>query len=214
MPFIDIDRDTAHDAAQRELAKPIYPRQGVRDGIVDKLNELLTQLLQQISTVPGQWFTITALLLLVTAAVATALGIARRTIHTRNGHALFDNGQLTAAQYRIAAEHCAAECNWNAAIRHRLRAVARGLEEDRVLTAAPGRTAIELANDAGAIFPRLRRELHRAAGIFNDVAYGQQPGTRSSYEMIAGLDAHLRSHPGSTSVPARPPTPASWVPVR
>ena len=26
MPAIDIDRDTAHDAAQRELDKPIYPK--------------------------------------------------------------------------------------------------------------------------------------------------------------------------------------------
>ena len=26
MPAIDIDRDTAHEAAQRELDKPIYPK--------------------------------------------------------------------------------------------------------------------------------------------------------------------------------------------
>ena len=26
MPTIDIDRETAHEAAQRELAKPIYPK--------------------------------------------------------------------------------------------------------------------------------------------------------------------------------------------
>ena len=57
--------------------------------------------------------------------------------------------QLTAAQHRATAESYAAEGNWAAAIRHRLRAVARQLEETGVLNPAPGRTANELARDAG-----------------------------------------------------------------
>ena len=49
--------------------------------------------------------------------------------------------------------------NWAAAIRHRLRAVARQLEEDGVLNPVPGRTATELAADAGAAVPGLAGEL-------------------------------------------------------
>ena len=80
-------------------------------------------------------------------AVASAVHVARRTMRTKRGgdYQLFEAGQLTAAQHRATAESYAAEGNWAAAIRHRLRAVARQLEETGVLNPAPGRTANELA---------------------------------------------------------------------
>ena len=106
---------------------------------------------------------------------------------------LFEAGQLTSAQHRATAESYAEEGNWTAAIRHRLRAVARQLEETGVLNPAPGRTANELARDAGSALPYLIGELAQAATAFNDVTYGEQPGTQASYQMIADLDDHLRS---------------------
>ena len=35
MPSIDIDRDAAHEAAQRELDKPVYPKHSVTEVIID-----------------------------------------------------------------------------------------------------------------------------------------------------------------------------------
>jgi hypothetical protein len=216
MPSIDIDRDAAHQAAQSELDKPIYPKEALSKQFNDWLHELLYRLLEKVSSVSGGWFTVTVLLILLAIAVVVAVHIARRTLRTNRGgdHQLFDVGQLTAAQHRATAESFAAEGNWAAAIRHRLRAVARQLEETGVLNPAPGRTANELANDAGEALPRLAGELTQAAMAFNDVTYGERPGTQAAYQMIADLDDHLRSRSTASSAVEQPAALDSWARVR
>jgi hypothetical protein len=217
MPAIDIDRDTAHDAAQRELDKPIYPKGSVSERIHEWIHELLYRIVEKGSSVPGGWLTITVLLIAAISAVVVAVRIARRTIRTRRDgdYQLFDAGQLTAAQHRAIAERFAAEANWTAAIRHRLRAVARGLEENGTLDPAPGRTANELAADAAERLPALAAELSRSAHAFNDVTYGERPGTEAAYQLIVGLDDHLQY--GSTAGqfgPTERATTDSWARVR
>jgi hypothetical protein len=216
VPSIDIDRDAAHEAAQRELNKPIYPKHAVTDMIIDKINEFLMRLLQKSSQVSGGWFTITVLIILVAIALVVVVHIARRTMRTNRGgdYELFDAGQLTAAQHRATAESFAAEGNWSAAVRHRLRAVARELEETGVLTQVPGRTANELATDAGEALPHLAGELNQAATAFNDVTYGERPGTQAAYQMIADLDDHLRSRSSASSGVGQPAAQKSWAQVR
>lgn len=139
MPSIDIDRDAAHRAAQDELNKPIYSKGSAADQFLDWLNDLIYRMLQKTATVPGGWFTATVLLILLAVAVFVAVHVARRTMRARRGgdQLLFEAAQLTAAQHRATAESYAAEGDWAAAIRHRLRAVARQLEETGVLAAAP-----------------------------------------------------------------------------
>ena len=130
-------------------------------------------------------------------------------------YTLFGSHELSAAEHRATAEQYAAEGNWAAAIRHRLRAVARQLEESSVLTPVPGRTATELARDAGQAVPDLAAELFRAADAFNDVTYGERPGTEPAYRMIADLDDHLRFHgPPATGTFAAPAAPNGWAEVR
>ncbi|QLL07196.1 DUF4129 domain-containing protein [Mycobacterium vicinigordonae] len=216
MPAIDIDRDAAHEAAQRELSKPIYPKHSLTDEIFAKVSEFLFRVLQKTSSVPGGWFTVTVLSILVAIALAAAIHLARRTMRTNRGtdYELFDAGQLTAAQHRATAESFAAEENWSAAIRHRLRAVARELEETGVLSQVPGRTANELASDAGAALPHLSGELTQAAMAFNDVTYGERPGTQAGYQMIADLDDHLRSRVTAVSTVQQPATANSWAQIR
>lgn len=217
MPSIDIDRDAAHRAAQDELDKPIYSKGSAGDQFLDWLNDLIYRMLHEASTVPGGWFTATLLLILLAIAVVVAVHVARRTMRARRGgdHLLFEAAQLTAAQHRATAEGYAAQGDWAAAIRHRLRAVARQLEETGVLAAAPGRTANELARDAGAALPHLAGELSQAATAFNDVTYGGQPGTQDAYQMIADLDDHLRSRwQGVPAGAGSPAVPDSWAQVR
>ncbi|WP_422744155.1 DUF4129 domain-containing protein [Mycobacterium sp. WMMD1722] len=216
MPTIDIGRDAARDAAQRELDKPIYPKGSWSDQLSQWFEELLYRIAQAGSTVPGGWLTMGVLLALLAVAVIVAARIASRTLRTARGEtALFDGGELGAAEHRAIAERYAAAEDWALAIRHRLRAVARALEETGALQPVPGRTATELARDASPLIPSLADELRSAATLFNDVTYGGRPGDRAGYRLVAGLDDRLDS---SMPVPAaasehRPAAP-DWAQVR
>jgi hypothetical protein len=217
LPAIDIDRDPAHQAAQRELDKPIYPKRSLTQRLDEWIHELLFRLIEKGSEVPGGWFTVGVLLTLLIVAIVIAVRVARRTMRTHHGgdYQLFDTGQLSADQHRAAAERFAADGNWVAAIRHRLRAVARALEETEILDPGPGRTANELARDAGARVPHLASELSQAATAFNDVTYGQRPGTPAAYQMIVDLDDHLRFRSTAGGPGLDEPTPVdAWAPVR
>ncbi|MBS9536191.1 DUF4129 domain-containing protein [Mycobacterium sp. M1] len=193
MPTIEIDRDTAREAAERELAKPIYPRPSLREQLIDFVETLLQRLVAKGATVPGGWFTISVLVLLTVVAVVAAVRISRRTLGGGHGEpALFGAAKASAAEHRTVAQRCAAAGDWAGAIRHRLRAVARELEQAGVVDAAPGRTATELARTAGAALPALADDLTRAAQTFNDVSYGELPATEPGYRLIADLDETLR----------------------
>ncbi|HWT49634.1 MAG TPA: DUF4129 domain-containing protein [Mycobacterium sp.] len=217
MPSIDIDRDSAHQAAESELGRPIYSKGSAAQQFADWVSELLYRLLQKTASIPGGWLTTTVLIILLAIAVVVAIHIARHTMRTNRGgdYRLFEAAPLTAAQHRATAESFAVQGNWAAAIRHRLRAVARQLEETGVMEPAPGRTANELARDAGAALPHLSGELSQAATAFNDVTYGERPGTQTAYQMIADLDDHLRLRsPAVMSAAGQPAAAESWAQVR
>lgn len=190
-----IDRDAAYEAAQNELAKAIYPKASPIERLFELIDEWFYRLILKGSTFPGGWFTISVLLILLIAAVVVAIRIARRTMRTNRGadYPLFGAGELSAAQHRETAESYAAKGDWAAAIRHRLRAIARQLEEDAVLNPVPGRTANELARDAGQQFAELTPQLIAAANAFNDVTYGERLGTEAGYRMVAALDDQLQA---------------------
>jgi uncharacterized protein DUF4129 len=190
-----IDRDAAHDAAQRELSKPIYPKQSLNERLIEWISDFLDRLVDKGSNLPGGWFTIVVLLTVLAVAIIVAIRIARRTMKTnrKGDFQLFGATELSAAEHRATAERFAAEGNWTSAIRHRLRAVARQLEEGGVLNAVPGRTANELARDAAKFLPALTAQLADAAASFNDVTYGERPGTEPAYRNIAELDERIRS---------------------
>jgi hypothetical protein len=217
VPTIDIDRDTAHELAQRELSSPIYPKPALSEQLSNWLDEAIYRIVSAGSTVPGGWFTLTLLAILVAVAVVVAVRIARNTMHTNRSadQPLFGSTELSADQHRATAEQCAAGGDWAAAIRHRLRAVARHLEETGVLDAVPGRTSLELARAAGSAMPDLSREFVDGATTFNDVTFGERPGTPEAYRQVADLDDHLRSRPAGARrpVPGAPADP-TWAQIR
>lgn len=216
MPAIDIDRDAAHEAAQHELSKAIYPKSSLSEQILSWLEELLYRVVASSAELPGGWFTVAVLLILLTVAIVVAVRIARRAMRTsRAGSAaLFDDHELSAAEHRATAERFAASGDWSPAIRHRVRAVARQLEENGVLDQVPGRTATELARVAGRALAGLAGELLSAAEAFNDVTYGERPGQESQYRMIAALDDQLGDRRGSGGGGPVPAAPQTWVEVR
>lgn len=199
MPTLDIDRETAHDAAAGELAKAVYPRPSLTERLAEWVNDLLYRLMLRGSEFPGGWFTIVVLALLVVAAVIVAVRIARRAMANRATARLYGTRALSAEQHRSRADHHAAQGQWAAAIRQRLRAVGRQLEEDGVLPALPGRTAGEFAREASSRMPELSNEFLAAATIFNDVTYGGRPGGPEGYRTIVELDHGLRGTGGSAT---------------
>lgn len=216
MSGINIDRDAAHDAAQRELSKPIYPKASLSERFSAWLDELLYKLFVEGTSVPGGWITIAILAAVVIAAAVVAVRVGMRTMRTNRGRdqALFDSHELSAAEHRSVAQQYAAQGNWAAAIRHRLRAVARRLEETSVLDPVPGRTATELARAAGAALPDLASELRSAVDVFNDVTYGGRTATETGYLLIADLDDRLHA---VNTVPVATVSPAigtDWAPLR
>jgi hypothetical protein len=214
---MEIDRDAAHEAAQRELAKPIYPKASLTDRLSEWINEMIFRLMLKGSSLPGGWFTIALLITIGVVLAIIAIRIARRTMRTNRGtdYSLFGAAELSAAEHRATAERYAAQGDWSAAIRHRLRAIARQLEESGILNPVPGRTANELARDAGASLPRLASDLRTAAAAFNDVTYGERPGTETGYRQIADLDEHLRSHSaGSAALDSAAAIDDSWAHVQ
>jgi hypothetical protein len=214
---IDIDRDAAHDAAQHELNKAIYPRASLTDQVFAWVRDLIFEIMSRGSSVPGGWLTITVLVILLAVAVVAAVRVARRTMRTNRGQpsALFGSQAWTSAQHRDTAEASAARGDWVPAIQHRVRAVARHLEETAVLDPVPGRTATELARDASQAIPGLSGELFSAADSFNDVTYGERPGTEAGYRAVADLDVRLLAH--ATTGPANrgmAPPADRWTQVR
>lgn len=193
MPAVDIDRETAHEAAARELAKPIYPETSLSDRIAAWIDDFLQHLFRAGSALPGGWLTIVLLGLLVLAASVIAVRIARRAMGGRRPERLYEGRALTAADHRARAEQSAAQGDWAAAIRQRVRAIGRQLEEEGVLRPVPGRTAGELADEAGKALPGLSTELASAATAFNDVTYGELPGSELNYRLVSDLDDRVRS---------------------
>ncbi|KWX65979.1 DUF4129 domain-containing protein [Mycobacterium sp. NAZ190054] len=216
MSTIDIDRDAAREAAQGELAKNIYPKPSLTDMILDWLEELLYRLTASASKFPGGWYTVAVLVVLLIVAVVVAVRIARRAMRSDRSAAppLFGDQLLSAAEHRATAERHAAAGDWAPAIRHRVRAIARRLEEDGVLDAVPGRTATELAHAAGRAVPGLAGELSTAAETFNDVTYGERPGTEPQYRMIAALDDRLGSQASGSAAAHTEAAQQPWAEVR
>lgn len=200
-PAAEVTREEGARIAGEELSDPAYAEAepGLIQRIWDAVNELLGELLDGVSAgVPGGWWTLGPLLLVLAAAVVLLVLRTRPARAARMRGALFETGApMTAADHRAAAERHAARGEHAEAVREFLRAVSRDLEERAVITARPGRTATELAADAGAVLPDHRAALERAAAVFNASAYGGvRPGAEDT-AALRDLDAAL-----STARPA------------
>lgn len=193
---LDLDRDAARDLVREELSRREYDvAQGptllrlIGRGL-RRIGELLDS---GAASVPGgRWGQLLLLLLLVAlvAVVLTRVGPLASREPARP--ALFDGSpNLSAAQHRDLAEQAAAEQRWADAVRERLRAVVRDLEARGVLDPRPGRTAGEVARDAGAAVPAVADELRRAAIVFDEVWYGGRTADAASYATLVAVDEHV-----------------------
>jgi hypothetical protein len=199
-----VGRDEGRRAAAEELSKVRYEDESLLDRIWRALEDWVATLVA--GTVEGGTAGLAALaaivvvLLVLLAALAWSL---RRT--TRGGRAgrwdAVGGGARTAAEHRAAAERFAAAGEWRRAIQERLRAVARTLEERRIVTEQPGRTADEMARDAGLALPELSGRLSTAARVFDAVTYGEDPGSEADYATLVSLDEAVTAARPTAAVP-------------
>ncbi|MFB4306052.1 DUF4129 domain-containing protein [Actinomadura sp. GTD37] len=196
-----IGRDEARELARRELEKQIYQRD--KPSWLERWwGEFTEWLARLFSRAPnpeaqgsgGGWASIAIIVVIALIAIALVAWLmwGRRNPRSR-ADALLDDEPSTALDHRDAAERHAAAGQWAEAIRERLRAIARDLEERAVLSARPGRTADELAAEAGEAVPELADELAAGVRVFDDVWYGDRPGTAEGYARMRDLDERLRA---------------------
>lgn len=206
---VELGREAAQQVAREELAKQIYREAG--PGLVERvlrwLYERAVGLLDGAAGVsPGGWAgVVVVVLLLVAAVVAVRLRVGPLGRREAAEQDLFVGRPRTAQEHRVAADAHAAAGEWAEAVRERLRAVVRSLEERAVLEPRPGRTADEAAHAAGLALPTCADGLRSGARLFDDIWYGGRPAGPDS-------DAALRELDRAVSA-ARPARAAAPVPT-
>ncbi len=185
-----IGRRAAQQLARRELARSIY-QPSIWQRIVNWLQRLLNG---AGGAIPGGWFGLIALAVLavlIISAVIFWVRPARGQRATRS--AVLPTNALSAKDHRARAEQFAADGDYSGAIVERVRAIAAELEERGIVPARPGRTADELAAEAGRELPAQASGLSLAMHLFDDVRYGDRAGTEAGYLQVSLADGELRS---------------------
>jgi hypothetical protein len=193
---VELGREQARDAAVDELGKAVYQqsRPGLTERVLTWLYEQVVSLVERLSDAsPGGGPGLAVLVLLAVAAVVAvrlAVGPVRRA--ARQEEPLFVGGPRSAAEHRAAADRHAAAGRWAEAVRERLRAVIRSLEERSLIDARPGSTADEAADEAGRALPDQAAALRAAARVFDDVWYGGRTATEQDDALLRDLDERVR----------------------
>ncbi|MEO7982100.1 MAG: DUF4129 domain-containing protein [Sporichthyaceae bacterium] len=193
---VELGREEAARLAHEELAKEVYraQRPGLLRRLLGWLVEQAGHLLDKVAGVSpgGRAGLLVLVLLAVVVIVAIRLKVGPLGRQAASDPALFTGRARTSAEHRAAADAHAARGEWAEAVRERLRAVVRALEERAVLDERPGRTADEAAAEAGAVLPACADDLRRAARLFDDVWYGGRPAGPDADAGLRALDGKVR----------------------
>ena len=193
---VQLGREEAQRLARLELANPVYTgddepwTQRALRWLIEKAQSLIETVG---SSSPLGWFGIVGLIVLVALVVLVVRRRTGRLSRAAIGTSLFGSAELSAADLRADAERYASAGAWAEAVRARLRAVVRDLEERGLVDARPGRTADEIAHDAGRALPAVAADLRAGARLFDDVWYGGRTADASGYARLVALDDAVAS---------------------
>jgi hypothetical protein len=116
------------------------------------------------------------------------------------------DGSLSARDYRRTASELAAAGDYAGAIVAGVRAIAADLDERAILPSQPGRTADELAAEAGRELPALAADLRAVTRLFDDVRYGGKEGTLAGHQLVSRVGEAVRAaRPLGAPADAAPP---------
>lgn len=194
---VELGREAAQLAAREELAKQVYRDAG--PGLTERalrwIYDKVTDLLDGVAGVSpgGRLGAVVLLLVVVAAVVAVRLRVGPLGRRRAVDRPLFTGGERTADEHRAAADRHVAAGEWAEAVRERLRAVVRDLEERAVLEPRVGRTADEAAREGGAALPGCASGLADGARVFDEVWYGGRPATPDHDAQLRELDRLVRA---------------------
>ena len=204
-----IGRKAAQQLARAELAKPEYHHHvSLLEAVILAVLHFLARIVNAASgAVPGGWWALVALAALaviVTAVVLNWIGPLARA-HRGSGPLAAEGAACTARDHRREAQRLVADGDYTTAVIECVRAIAAELEERGVLLPRTGRTADEFAAEAGQALPAHAEALRHAARLFDEVRYGQRPGSRASYERLSELDRRIIASAPRVSRSGGPP---------
>jgi hypothetical protein len=207
------DRSTGQTWARQELGNPAYARE--RPGLLrrgwDWLLGRVDQLAGGHGAGPGRILAVVVLaaLVVVVVIVVARRGARLRVARATREFAVLSGTSRSGAEHRVLADQARAEGRYADAVRESMRAIARRLDERGLLDPRPGRTADELAREAGTVLAGVGDELRRGATVFDDVWYGEVTASRQDAELLMALDERVEAaRPGLGSAAS-----TAWVSV-
>lgn len=183
-----VGRQTGQNLARHELARSIY-----QPTIIQRILSWIGRLFNGAAgSVPGGGLGLLLLAVILASLIAGVVYFARpsRSL-ARHGPAPISKKPRTAREHRLDAERHAAAGEHSLAIIERFRAVAAELDERGVVPPRPGRTADEMAIEAARRLPALTDGLRSAARLFDEVRYGDQPGSAGGYRLVCQVDDYV-----------------------
>lgn len=203
-PPLQPSSDDARRQLEHELSKPKYgDRRTLLQKLMDWLNERLADLTDGAGSLPPLWLG----LVLIMLAALIGLGLTR--IRRRQGpergsdHDVDEviSTELDADELRAAGDRALADDDTALAHVQYFRALARRGVDRTIVSARPGATAHEVANELSHAFPDRRADIDAAARTFDEVRYGGRVPPRPVVEAMRDLDASLaRSRPAHPAV--------------
>lgn len=188
--------DEARRAAANELAK--QPYQAHQESILERwLNDFLDQIDRFLNSISGGTFganwgflvVVVAAILLV-ALLIWRFGLPARSVSGKEPQLHLGTG--TTGSHTDLADRYAADGRYAEAVRERLRAIVRSLEERDLLDPRPGRTVTEIVAAVRRSLPGAVDQLTAGAQVFSDIWYGTKTATadddkvmRQVYEAVA-----------------------------
>jgi hypothetical protein len=194
---IDLGADPARELARQELARAVYeqaqPPLLLR--LLTWLQDGLDDLLRAADRVSpgGSWGLLVLLVALVVVVVVVRrrIGPAARSATLRAP--VFGDAVRSAAEHRRTADEHTAAGRHDDAVRERMRAVVRGLEERTIIEPRRGRTAGEAAREGGRVLPAVAASLAEAARIFDETVYGGRPADAAADARLRAVDDEVRA---------------------
>lgn len=193
-----VGRDAARRAVEQELSKPEYAQ--AKPSLLARAYLAVAHWLEHVfgaaaAAGPGGLAGVILLLLVIEAIVVIVVVRVRPAarVARRPRRADWLETRRSAADHRAEADRMAAAGRCQDAVRERLRAVIRELEERGIVDLRPGWTATEAAHEAARAVPDLGDELRRGVGLFEEIWYGGRLATEEHDAVLRTLDQRVRT---------------------
>jgi hypothetical protein len=196
VPAEPYPRQESADEAAEELSKQIY--QDERPSVLQRLVEWTQEVIQRFldragDASPGGRLGLLIFVLLIVAVIGVLIwrfGLPGRTARVRRATDPVTPTR-SATEHQDRADAYAAEGRWAEAVRERLRGLVAGLVARDLVDNRPGRTAHEVAAQAGSALPTAADDLTAAAELFAEVWYGGRDATAEHDQRMRAIAAKV-----------------------